>query len=164
MPAGSAAYADIPSLFFTFKAEVVRLEVHLSLKRFVGTIQAPESHSHHSSTLPVVEQQDASTSIAEKKAAAKSTIKPLPFGLELCDVQQSLKRVGRKKTVTIRNEEYWRLMQALMEAAPNAIPESKLKHLFSSKSDRDNAPKKLREIIHDFGLTVKNWTLIELDT
>ncbi len=88
----------------------------------------------------------------------------LPFQLERCDVSQTLKRAGYRKPVIIKNDDYWKLMEALLAASPDAIPESKLKHLFQNKSDRDNAPKKLRGIIDSLGLTVKNWALMELDT
>ena len=163
LPAGSAAYAEIPTLFFPFQAEVVRLEVLLSLKPAVGSTQPPAAEPEDASTLPSVERRDATTSLEATQIADGSNTDKLPFGLKLCDVPQSLKRAGCSSTVTIRNDDYWKLMEALMKASPNAIPESKLTRLFSSRNDRQNAPKKLREIIHDLGLTVKDWTLIELD-
>ncbi len=84
----------------------------------------------------------------------------LPFGLLRCDVPQTLKRPGFQP-VTISNEDYWKLMQALISAYPNAVPESKLKQMFPYPNDRKNNPKKLRDIIDTLGLTVKKWTLIE---
>jgi hypothetical protein len=164
LPAGSTVYAEIPTLFFPFQAEVVRLEVYLSLKPAIGTTQPTAAEPDETSALPSVERLDGTSSLEVTQIADGSTTVKLPFGLKLCDVPQSLKRDGYDKPVTIRNDDYWKLMEALMHVAPNAIPESKLKHLFSSTSDRQNAPKKLRDIIHDLGLTVKNWTLIELDT
>lgn len=88
--------------------------------------------------------------------------KTLPFGLQRCDVEQTLKRQGWQP-VTIANEDYWRLMEALMAAAPNAVPEATLQRLFTYPNDRDNAPKKLRNIIDALGLTIKKWTLQELE-
>ena len=84
----------------------------------------------------------------------------LPFGLQRCDVPQTLKREGHKP-VLIQNDDYWNLMEALMAAHPNAVSESKLKHLFSYPNDRKNNPKKLREIINTIGLTVEGWVLKE---
>lgn len=87
----------------------------------------------------------------------------LPFDLAFCDVPQTLKRKNFNP-VTIANSDYWKLMEALMTAWPNAVPESKLNHLFQHSSERKNHPKKLREIIDDLGLTISNWTLSELKT
>lgn len=103
------------------------------------------------------------------KQTIQQTIPPaetdeqLPFGLMKFDVPQAMKREGYKP-VTIWNEDYWKLMEALMAAWPNAVPESKLKQMYVNKNDRKNAPKKLREIIDSLGLTVTKWTLMELKT
>jgi len=88
----------------------------------------------------------------------------LPFRLHLCDVPQTLKRDGFKNPVTITNPVYWSLMEALIDAAPNAIPKAKLQRLFSYPNDRNNSPKKLRDIIDALGLTVQNWTLTDAKT
>lgn len=88
----------------------------------------------------------------------------LPFNLQRCDVPQTLKRSGGDP-VTIRNEDYWKLMEALMAAHPNAVPESKLKHFFPYNADqRKNARKKLNDLIDSLGLTVSNWVLTEVKT
>ena len=47
MPAGSPAYAEIPTLFFPFQAEVVRLEVFLSLKSPKEETPSHESYLSH---------------------------------------------------------------------------------------------------------------------
>lgn len=102
------------------------------------------------------------------EGASRKLIRPvpvesnLPFGLQPCDVPQTLKR-AKHNPVAIENIDYWKLMEALMAAAPNAVPESKLNLLFPYKNDRENAPKKLRDIIYLLGLTVKKWTLMELE-
>lgn len=85
----------------------------------------------------------------------------LPFNLQRCDVPQTLKRKGHNP-VSIHNADYWKLLEALMAAAPNAVAESKLKQLFPYPHGRDNARKKLCDIIDSLGLTVKNWVLMEL--
>lgn len=91
-------------------------------------------------------------------------VESLPFNLQQCDVPQTLKRSGGDP-VTIQNEDYWKLMEALMAAHPNAVPESKLKHLFPYNADqRKNARKKLNELIDSLGLTVSNWVLTEVKT
>ena len=84
----------------------------------------------------------------------------LPFSLQRCDVKQTLKRPNFQ-SVTIANVDYWNLMEALMAAAPNAVAEAKLQHLFPYPNDRKNNPKKLREIINTIGLTIGNWVLKE---
>ena len=105
---------------------------------------------------------------AEQVFAVPEYVKPklpaLPFGLQHCDIPQTLKRNGWDDPVFVKNDDYWKLMEELMKASPNAIPESKLKHLFVNRNDRENAPKQLRFIISSLGLTVKDWTLTELDT
>jgi len=85
----------------------------------------------------------------------------LPFRLHLCDVPQTLKRDGFKEVITLQNEDYWKLMQSLMAAYPNAVRKSKLNQLFRFPNDRKNHPKKLRDIIDALGLTVQNWTLTD---
>ena len=87
----------------------------------------------------------------------------LPFDLEPCDVPQTLKRKNFDP-VTIANDDYWKLMVALMSASPNAVPRFKLDQLFQGQSERKNHPRKLREIIGDLGLTISDWTLSELKT
>lgn len=104
------------------------------------------------------------------QVAAKPDFDPLvetlPFGLQRCDVPQTLKRPGHNP-VTIQNAEYWKLMEKLMAACPNAVSEETLQHLFPPNYDRENyerenSPKKLRDIIDSLGLTVKKWVLMEL--
>jgi len=106
----------------------------------------------------------------ERESASKANVpdvrnippaETLPFNLRLCDVKQTLKRDGFTKSVTIPNEDHWRLMEALMAASPNAVPKSKLNQLgITTKGDRDNYPRALKNIIDDIGLTVEKWVLI----
>lgn len=119
--------------------EILPVKLRAIAKEFCSTGRKPDAEKQ---TIPVAEQ--------------------LPFGLHRCDIPQTLKREGYKP-VLIQNDAYWKLMEALMAAAPNAVAESKLQHLFPHKSDRDNAPKKLRNIIDSLGLTVKSWVLMELE-
>jgi hypothetical protein len=130
----SPAFANLPKMFDRFRTEVERLELRLSLK------------DHQALSNPVVEGP---------------MVKELPLGLHKCDVPQTLRRDGYKNPVFIRNDAYWDLMEALIAAWPNSIAEGKLQHLFPHRSDRDNSPKKLRQIIGSLGLTVKTWTLME---
>ena len=83
----------------------------------------------------------------------------LPFGLHLCDVRQTLKREGFRGVAKIPNEGHWELMEALIEASPNAVPESKLKQLNLSEDDRDNYRRALKSTIDAIGLTVERWVL-----
>ena len=85
----------------------------------------------------------------------------LPFGLHPCDVPQTLKRL-KYKPVEIKNNDYWKLMEALMAAAPNAVATSKLEHLFPYPHGRKNAVRHLKNIINPLGLTVENNTLIQV--
>ena len=83
----------------------------------------------------------------------------LPFGLQRCDVPQTLKRDGFTKAVTIKNADHWKLMEALMTAFPNAVSEPKLKHIFQGPSDRDNYSRALKNSIDTLGLTIERWAL-----
>ena len=84
----------------------------------------------------------------------------LPFGIQRCDVPKTLKREGYYH-ISIENEDYWNLMQALMTAWPNAVSESKLNQMFPYPNGRKNASQKLKGIIDALGLTFKNWVLTE---
>ena len=89
----------------------------------------------------------------------------LPFGLQRCDVPQTLKRDGYKKAFTVKNDDAWKLMEASMAAYPNAVPESKLTHLFPYTAEqRKNARKILIPSINSLGLTVSKWVLTEAKT
>lgn len=83
----------------------------------------------------------------------------LPFGLQRCDVPQSLKREGFKQAVTIKNADHWKLMEALMEAFPHAVSEHKLRRIFQGPNDRDNYSRALKNSIVTIGLTVEKWVL-----
>lgn len=83
----------------------------------------------------------------------------LPLNLHLCDVPQTIKRDGFRDVVLIKNAEHWRLMQALIAAYPNAVPESKLKCIFQGRHDRDNYTRALKNSIDAIGLTIENWVL-----
>lgn len=86
----------------------------------------------------------------------------LPFGLQRCDVPQTLKRSGLDKVCTIQNEEYWKLMESLIAAYPYAVSQEKLNHLFGNDANgRKNACTRLKERIHSLNLTVKDWVLEE---
>ncbi len=104
--------------------------------------------------------KDKSSETTGKRLQLPAT---LPFDLELCDVPQTLKR-KHFNPVTIANDDYWKLMVALMSASPNAVPRFKLDQLFQGQSERKNHPRKLREIIADLGLNISDWTLSELKT
>ena len=105
----------------------------------------------------------ATASVASdgRKPEGKQNTK-LPFGLQLCDVPQTLKRPAHTP-VGIENADYWDLMQSLMAAWPNAVPETKLKQLFPYPNGRKNASQKLRTIIDSLGLTFEKWMLIEVE-
>jgi hypothetical protein len=110
-----------------------------------GILESPsESESPQSQT---VHKPDASRTQA------------LPLGLQYCDVAQTLKRDGFKKPVTIKNEDHWKLMEALMAAFPNAVSEPKLNHIFQGPNDRDNYSRALKNSIDTLGLTVEKWVL-----
>ena len=156
--------AAIAELSLSFKNEVDRLELFCSLTSPKEEMQPPDLPAGQASSVSGVEELGIVESALGPQGTEKSMTKSLPFGIQRCDVAQSLKRAGHKDPVTIGNTDYWKLMEELMAASPNAIPESKLKHLFVNKNDRDNAPKKLRDIISLLGLTVKKWTLMELES
>ncbi len=150
------AIAALASIYMT---AVERFELRVLMSASHGNVKAKELHTLPGSGTPVVVER----CVPEIAAGASRKEKELPFGLQHCDVPQTLKRLGKNGTVTIKNEDYWRLMMALMVAAPNAIPQSRIDNLFLTRNDRENAPKKLRGIIDALGLTVRNWTLMELD-
>ena len=114
-----------------------------------------------------LEFEDATKTIqTERKPDANQPIpdaEKLPFGLQRCDVPRWLKRPGFDKPVEIP-EVYSAAMEALMNAAPNAVTDAKKDHLKASGCDTKNAPKKLRDVIDVIGLTIHDWTLRELKT
>jgi hypothetical protein len=86
----------------------------------------------------------------------------LPFGLQKCDVANWLRRQGFDDPVEIK-EVYAKAMDAFIAAAPHAISKQKREHLKATGCDVRNAPKELRKILDNIGLTIKNWTLKELE-
>ena len=166
MPAGSAACAEIPTLFVQFQAEVVRLELLLSLKSPKEGTPSQESYLSHVASVPNIAESDAKVPDAVALAevlieGAEPAAEVLPFGLQRCDVPQTLKR-AEFRPVTIRNEVHWNLMQALMAAYPNALSEKTKKELFKFPNEQGNA-KRLRSVLYDLGLTFHEWTLMEWD-
>ncbi len=96
----------------------------------------------------------------KQEESEEQTNKKLPFGLELCDVPQALKRIGYKNVVTIANLDYWNLMKALMKAFPNPVAETTLNLICPGENDRDNHRRKLNDILDDIGLKVQKWKLM----
>lgn len=110
------------------------------------------------------QDHDAEPPNGRQEQQKQSSVQSLPFGLQLCDVEQSLKRIGYRQTITIQNREHWQFLEALMAAAPNAVAESKFKHLNMNRNDRDNYSRALKMSLSDLGLTVKRMALVEDDT
>jgi hypothetical protein len=72
MPAGSVAYAEIPTLFLPFQAEVVRLEVLLSLKSPKEKTPSQESYLSHVASVPNIAESDEKVSEGTKGHSRRS--------------------------------------------------------------------------------------------
>lgn len=110
-----------------------------------------------------VKEHNAKNAAKRSAGVESPPAETLPFGLQRCDVTNWLKRQGFSKLVQIK-EVYAPVMDALMAAAPSEISREKRDHLKASGCDLKNAPKQLRLIIDQLGLTIENWTLKELES
>ena len=59
-------------------------------------------------SLPAVSLNTTNKSSKPGTGPQLDDAKQLPFGLQRCDVPQTLKRDGFKKAVTIKNEDHWK--------------------------------------------------------
>ena len=179
LPCGASPYIrenEGKQRALTVLATTVQMLAYLPLQWFNPSFHVPDDfdpettilYTYHLDALQLglrmYERSIQSDTHSGRASASNLPAELLPFNLQRCDVPQTLKCSGGDP-VTIQNEDYWKLMEALMGAYPNAVPESKLKHLFPYNVDqRKNARKKLNELIDSLGLTVSNWVLTEVKT